>query len=115
MSHKTKEEKQARRELERSYPKCACGNTLGIAAVQVGEGRCARCRDVMTLRESQLLACRECGKVGHVGSGFNAYYFGGDVDIDCTGCGSHTGPAMIASAIKDLVDEVIRLRAAVKE
>lgn len=97
---------------ERNFPKCSCGNTLGLAAVQVGEKRCVKCRDVYKIREEHLMACRECGMTGFIGAGFNAYWFGGDLDIDCTGCGSHSGPTRIQNAVADLIVQIKTLKEA---
>lgn len=94
--------REERRLIEASYPKCGCGNTLGVAAVMLGGKKCKRCVDMEVLAKKTLYGCRECGACGVVGTEFTLDTFGGDIDIQCNACGSSRA-GLVALVIADLV------------
>jgi hypothetical protein len=48
--------RKARRMLERTFPKCSCGATLGLYAVENGLPECSRCRDMAEVRNAPAYA-----------------------------------------------------------
>lgn len=60
------EERKRRRALERTFPKCACGATIGKVRVDLGFNNCSRCQTTADHVENdirQLSACIDCGEI----------------------------------------------------
>ena len=103
-----KTSKAERRAREATFPKCACGNTLGLAAVEAATDKCKRCVDVAKRAKESLHGCRTCGASGTVPEDFDKNSFGGDIDITCLACGS-SNTGLAAHVIADPVADNKRL------
>jgi hypothetical protein len=58
--------KRERAWLESTYPKCSCGNTLGLYQIEAGKKQCSRCErlqaeqdDIFGIVKTGVVACLE--------------------------------------------------------